>query len=132
MVLRYRYWEYAAAYKICEYHLRSRAFILMHHDSHYTPSCMTFGLNLLCQGALGNLTIKTNDAVVVMTWSDFMASIVVPSNRSRIKRSSVFRETFCPLKVSSCYFTLPYIRQSINVRTRKSSTPSNILLSVIP
>ena len=64
MVLRYRYWEYAAAYKICEYHLRSRAFILMHHDSHYTPSCMTFGLNLLCHGALGNLTIKTNDAVV--------------------------------------------------------------------
>ena len=89
MVLRYRYWEYAAAYKICEYHLRSRAFILMHHDSHYTPSCMTFGLNLLCYGALGNLTIKTNDAAVVMTRMDFIASIAAPSNRSMFMNEKV-------------------------------------------
>ena len=106
MVLRYRYWEYAAAYKICEYHLRSRAFILMHHDSHYTPSCMTFGLNLLCHGALGNLTIKTNDAVVVMTRLDFMASIVVPSNHSRIKRSSFQRNLLSFEGLMLLYFAL--------------------------
>ena len=99
MVLRYRFWEYAAAYKICEYHLRSRAFILMHHDSHYTPSCMTFGLNLLCHhGALGNLTIKTNDAVVVMTWLDFMESrsAIKPCKNKEVQ---FLEKPFCPSKV---------------------------------